>query len=224
MRRGGGRAARVAGALVALVLVLLVAAQIALPRIAASRISSRVSRYGRVEHVSVSAWPAIELLWGDAGSAHVTAGALSMTPAQAASLLWEGRGVNRLDISAASVEIGSLAVTDATLRKRGAQLEAEAYVTQAAADAALGSGSSVRLLGSESGRVRVQVAGTLFGVGASLPALAEAQGGELVAHPEGLLEGFRLTLFSDRHVHVEGVAASRAGTAGYRVAMTALLG
>ena len=46
----------------------LVLAQLFLPRIAASRISSRVGSYGKVSSVSVSALPAMELLWGDADS------------------------------------------------------------------------------------------------------------------------------------------------------------
>ena len=44
-------------ALAGAVLVLALA-QVLLPRIAASRISSRVGRYGSVESVSVRAWPA----------------------------------------------------------------------------------------------------------------------------------------------------------------------
>lgn len=215
---------RVAAALAALVLVLLAAAQIALPRIAAARISSRVSRYGRVLHVSVSAWPAVELLWGDAGSARVSASSLSLSPAQAASLLWEGRGVSSLDVSARSVRLGRLALSAATLRKRGSELYARARTTQAAADAALGPGASVALLGSGGGRVRVQVAGSLFGVGASVAAVAEAEQGELIAHPQGLLlEGFRLTLFADRHVRVEGVEAAASGPSAYELGITALL-
>ena len=58
MRRGGGRAKRVAALLVGALLVLLLVAQLALPRIAASRISSKVGRYGHVLDVSLSAWPA----------------------------------------------------------------------------------------------------------------------------------------------------------------------
>ena len=56
-------------------MLLLVLAQLLLPRIAASRISSRVGRYGTVQSVSVSAWPAVELLWGHADSVRVKAGA-----------------------------------------------------------------------------------------------------------------------------------------------------
>jgi hypothetical protein len=225
MRRvGGSRAIRIGLAAAAAVLALLAIAQLVLPRIAASQISSKVSRYGRVEHVSVSAWPAVELLWGHADSVAVRARRLALSPAQAAALLWEGRGVAKLEIRADAVSIGSLALTAATLRKRGAQLEAGARTTQAAAEAALGPGTGVQLRSSEAGRVRVEVAGSLFGVGASLPAVAEAQDGELVAHPEGLLEGFKLTIFSDPHVHVEGVAATRVRAGLYALRMTALLG
>jgi len=210
-----------AGALVA----LLALAQLVLPRIAASQISSRVGRYGHVEHVSVSAWPAVKLLWKHADAVKVTAADLSLSPAQAAALLWEGRDTSRLDIEAASVHVGSLALSDATLRKRGAQLEAHATTTQAAAQAALGAGVSVRLIGSSGGRVRVRVGGSLFGVGASVPAVAEAVDGRLLAHPEGfLIEGFKLTVFADPHVHVEGVEAQAAGPASYRLGMRALLG
>jgi hypothetical protein len=226
MRRGGGsRLLRYAAATAAVLVLLLVLAQLLLPHFAASRISSRVGRYGAVEHVSVSAWPAVKLLWGDADSVHLRAGSLKLSPSQAAALLWEGRGVGSLDIAAQAVQVGPLALTGATLHKRGAQLEAQALTTQTAADAALGEGDRVRLLGSEGGRVRVAVAGSLFGVGATVPAVAEASQGKLIAHPEGfLLEGFQLTLFSDRHVHVEALAASAVAPAGYRLRMTALLG
>jgi hypothetical protein len=225
MRRGGHhRAVKLAAAAAVVAILLLALAQLLLPRIAASRISSRVGRYGRVDSVSVSAWPAVELLWGDAGAVTVHARRLDLTPAQAAALLWEGRGVNRLDVSAEAVSVGSLALTGASLRKRGVQLEARARTTRTAAQAALGAGVGVKLLSSEGGRVRVEVSGSLFGAGASLPAVAEAREGALVAHPEGLLEGFALTLFSDPHVHVEGVAAQPDGPSAYNLQMTALLG
>ncbi len=222
-REGGSRAVRIAALVAAVVLVLLVIAQIVLPRIAASRISSRVGRYGHVEHVSVSAFPAIELLWGDADSVEVKAGSLALAPAQAASLLHEAGGVDRMDVSAEAVKVGSLALTGAELRKRGAQLSAHAHASRAAVRTALGAGVGVRLLSSEGGRVRVAATGSLFGVGATVAAVAEAEDGKLVVHPEGLLlEGFRLTLFHDSHVHVIGVAA-RQDASGYVLGMTALL-
>jgi hypothetical protein len=227
MRRGGvGRSRRLALWLTVAALLLLALAQLLLPRIAASRISSRVGRYGSVESVSVSAWPAIELLWGSADSVRVRAHRLELAPAQAAKLLSESHAVARLDLSAERVQIGPLALSDASLRKRGRRLSAEASAGEAAIRAALPEGMQVRLLGSEAGRVEVQASGGLFGVQASVDAVAEARAGKLVAHPLGLLfEGLQLTLFSDPRVHVEGVGASERSTdpASYRLSMRASL-
>jgi hypothetical protein len=226
MWRGGGRRRRFALAALGAVVVLLVAAQIALPRIAASRISSRVGRYGSVLSVSVSAWPAVELLWGDAGSVHVRVRSVALSPAQAAALLWEGRGVSRIEVRAQQVRLGSLVLEGALLRKSGSSLSASARASGAAVQAALPPGISVSLLGSGGGQVQVAASGSLFGVGATVQAVAQASGGKLVAHPLGLLlEGFQLTLFSDPHVAIEGVGAStlRSDPLEYGLTIDALL-
>jgi hypothetical protein len=205
MRKGGRIAVGVAGGVV----LLLALAQLLLPRLAASRISSRVGRYGKVQSVSVSAWPAVELLWGDVGSVRVRAQSLALDPAQAASLLWEARGTASMDVSAESVQLGSLRLSDASLRKRGNAMSAQALASEADVQAALPQGFGVKLLRSENGEVEVQATGALFGVGASVNAVAGASNGELVAHPLGfLVQALQLKLFSDPHVYVEGVGAS----------------
>lgn len=217
---------RLAAWLVGAVVALLALAQLVGPRVAASVISSRVGRYGKVDSVSVSAWPAIELLWGHVGSVRVRTGELSLSVKQAAALLWEARHTGSVDVSAGGVRLGSLHVTDATLTKRGAQLSASATISEAAVQAALPDGIRVRLLGSEGGKVEVEATGGLFGVQASVDAVGEASEGKLVAHPLGpLISGLQLTLFSDPHVYVEGVSASVAARqpASYELAMTALL-
>jgi hypothetical protein len=204
-----GRGVRIAVGLAGAVVLLLALAQLILPRLAASRISSRVGRYGRVQSVSVSAWPAVELLWGHVGSVRVRAQSLALSPAQAAALLWEARGTASMDVSAEHVQLGSLRVTDASLRKRGSAMSAQALTSEADVKAALPPGFGVQLLRSEHGEVEVQATGGLFGVGASVNAVAGASDGKLVAHPLGfLVEALQLTLFSDPHVYVEGVGAS----------------
>jgi hypothetical protein len=227
MRRGGGGTGRrLALSLAATALLLLALAQVLLPRIAASTISSRISRYGSVASVSVSAWPAITLLWGSADSVRVRARRLALEPAQAAKLLWEARGITRMDVSAERVKVGPLALTGATLTKRAQHLAARADAGEADVRAALPEGFDVRLLRSAGGEVEVQASGGLFGVGAVVDAVALARGGRLVAHPVGFpLEGLQLTLFADRHVRVEGVGASelRAHPASYRLSMSASL-
>jgi len=210
MRRGGLMGwRRPALWAAAAVVVALALAQLILPRIAASVISSRVGRYGKVESVSVSAWPAVKLLWGSVDSVRVRAQSLTIEPAQAAKLLWEARGTTRVDATVGRVRVGSLALSHARLYKRGAALSASALASYTDVRAALPSGFSVRLLRSEDGEVEVQASGGLFGVGSSVDAVAQASEGRLVAHPLGLLlGGLRLTLFSDPHVYVEGVGVS----------------
>jgi hypothetical protein len=224
-RAGGSRTARLGLAALAVLLVVLAIAQIVLPRLAASRIRSRIGRYGQVISVSVSAFPAEKLLWGDADSVTARAGHLSLSPAQAAALLWESRGVARMTVSASSVSIGKLAVEQASLTKRGDSLSARAQTTAPQAQAAL-PGIGLRLLSSSGGRVEVRASGGLFGVQASVDAVAEASEGKLLAHPLGfLLEGLQLTLFSERHVAVAGVGASLAGSQPltYGLTVSALL-
>jgi hypothetical protein len=131
-----------------------------------------------------------------------------------------------MDVSAESVQLGTLRLTDASLAKRGSVLSAQALVSEADVKAALPAGFGVRLLRSEDGEVEVQATGGLFGVGASVNAVAGAREGKLVAHPLGfLVEGLRLTLFSNPHVYVEGVGASVVGEQplSYRVTMSARL-
>ena len=226
MRRGGGggRILRVALVLLVLAALLLGIAQLALPPIAASTISSRVGRYGKVDHVSVRAWPAIKLLWGRADSVEVVADDLVLTPEQTATLLHEAAGTSKLDARVATVKEGPLRLTRARLSKRGAQLSGGGTISQAAVAEALPPGVAVKLLHSAGGQVQVQVSGGLFGVGASVDAVALTEGGNLVARPQGLLlGGLRLTLFSDPRIAVEGVEAVPQATAGYRLSMRARL-
>jgi LmeA-like phospholipid-binding len=225
MRRGGGPSrARIPLYAAVVLLALLALAQLLLPRIASSTISSRIGRYGKVQSVSVSAWPALTLLWGSADSVRVRARRLSLSPAQAAKLLWEGHEVSRIDFQADSVQLGPVRLSGARLRKRGGALSAEAHASEADVRRALPPGIEVQLLGSQDGRVRVRASGGLFGVGASVDAVALASDGKLVARPEGLLlEGFQLALFSDQHVRVRAVGASAepGPPPGYRLTMTA---
>jgi hypothetical protein len=226
MRRGGGRTRLIAVVLLGGAALVLVLGQLLLPGIAASRVSSRVGRYGKVESVSVSAWPAVKLLWGSVDSVRVRAGSLALSAAQAAKLAWEARGVASMDMTASSVRLGSLQVSEASLRKRGSALSAQALIGEADVRAALPAGFTVQLLKSEGGEVHVRASGGLFGVGAAVEAVATAREGKLVAHPLGFLaEGLQLTLFSEPHVYVEGVGASVVSEQplSYRLSMSASL-
>ena len=226
MSVGKGRAGRTAAGLAGAIVLALALAQVFLPRIAASRMSSRLRRYGTVQSVSVKAWPAVELLWGRADSVRVRARSLTVSPAQTAKLLWEARGLDSIQLTASSVREGPLKLSEVSLNKHGQALVGAARMIDADVKRALPGGLDVRLLSSERGEVRVRTSGGLFGVDASVDAVARASNGKLVAHPLGLLlSGLQLTLFSEPHVYVEGVGASVEDRLplGYRLTMSASL-
>jgi len=224
-----GRAGRIAAWLVGAIVLMLVLAQLFLPTIAASRVRSRVEKYGTVKSVTVDAWPAVELLWGKAESVNVKAGSLQISAAQMAKLLGEARGVKSMRVSAESVKEGPLQLYDASLQKHGDALLGSAWASRADVKTALGEGFEVQLQPSGAGRVQMSVEGGLFGVKAAVQAVAEAQEGDVVVHPLGfLLEGLKLTLFAEPEVYVEGVGASVAAGpsgkgAGYRLSFRASL-
>jgi hypothetical protein len=210
VRRPGWSAGRIAAAAAAGVLALLVLAQLLLPWIAERVVSGRVGRYGHVQEVSVSAWPAVQLLWGSADSVHVKAGALALSPSQAAALLAQARGSTNVDAEAASVRLGTLALRQVRLTKRGSQLQAQALADGAAVTAALGTGVHARLLRSTGGEVLVRVSGlALVGPGGTIDARARASRGRLLVEPlsGGRPLGAHLVLFSDPRIAVQSVSA-----------------
>jgi hypothetical protein len=212
-------ALRVLPALIGVLVILLTVAQLVLPGLAADEARDKVARYGRVQSVSVSAWPAVTLLWGSARSLRLRAGRLAITPAQSAALLAQASGIDRIDADVTELAEGPLTLHDATVRKRGRAVSAEGFATAAALRGALAGG--VTLLGGAPGGVRVAVAGELFGAAGSVVALVRCSGGRLVVETPGRV---RLVLFADRRIYLTGVgAAAAARRGGYRLWVTARL-
>jgi hypothetical protein len=228
-----GRAVRIALVLAGALVAALGLAQLLLPGIAAQRVRDELGRYGDVHSATVRAFPAIELLWGHAQSATLSAGSLSMSLAQAAKLLGQARGVEKVDLRAQTMRVGQFAMHDTLTRKRGAALYAEGSVGEADLRAAVPGSVEVQPLGSVSGGVAVRVSGTLFGVAGSIEALLSIQEGKLVAQPQGIpFGGFvKLTLLSDPNIYLQGFdlttpAAARGGPGGepsYRARIWATL-
>jgi hypothetical protein len=196
----------------ATVVVLLVLAQLLLPVVAARIARDQLGKYGTVRSVRVRAFPAVELLWGHAQSATVRAGELRMSDSQFDTLLPRMRGIENIDISADSFQLGPWRVRDMQAEKRGEEFELHGRVTQADLQSALPAGVAATVVGSADGGVEVRVGGSLFGVGASITARLSAQEGKLVVQPQGLpFAGFaRITLFSDPRLAVQSFDLSGA--------------
>jgi hypothetical protein len=220
------------GALGALVL-LVVLAQAFLPALAAKRVEDRVARYGTVHSAHVSAFPAVELLWGKADSVTVHAGALTVSATQIGSLMWEARAVHDMTLTAASVNIraaalpAGLTMSGVRMEKRGSFISTSATLTQKQLDGALPSGFRVQPIASGEGEMQVRASGGLFGVQASIEALVRPLEGKLVAEPRGFpLAGIAtVTLFSDPHLKVQsiGVRVLSQTPLAYGLSLSAIL-
>jgi len=193
---------------VAAILALFAIAQLVLPGIAAQNLRDRLAKSGQVLHVSVSAFPAIELLWHQADSVVVRMGRYHSGPSHLSSLLDETTDTGSLDASASELDTGLITLRDATLRKRGDELTGSARVTQADLSSALG-GSIQGLQPVASGNGALVFRGTVLGITAD--ATLRPQNGALVISPDvPLINLLTLTVFKDPHVYIEGVGASAA--------------
>jgi hypothetical protein len=207
------RTRRIALVVVGALVLAVVLAQVLLPSVAAKRVSDRVARYGTVQSAHVSAFPALELLWGKADTVTVDAGTLTVTAPQIGSLLWEARASEDMTVTARTVNLRvaglpvGLPVSGVHMEKHGSTIHATATITQNRLDEALPSGFHVQPTASGEGQVQVRASGGLFGVQASMEALVRPLEGKLIAEPKGFpLAGIAtVTLFSDPHLKVESV-------------------
>jgi hypothetical protein len=200
------------GGVVLLLILVFGVGQLVLPGIAASMLKSRLSKDGHVVSVSVSAFPAIELLWHDADKVVVRMTDYHSSAGHLSSQLDQASGVGTLDVSAQRVEAGSLVVRNVRLTKRGNRLSGSADVTETALRDAYPILDSVGFVSSGNGSLVLRGTATVVLVTGSIDVTVHADDGKLVVTPGGLFGLFAFTVFSDPHIEIEGV--SGAPTAG----------
>lgn len=219
---------------VGFLLLFVVLAQVFLPTLAARRVRDRVARYGTVRSVSVSAFPAVKLLWGKADSVNVSAASLSVPISQVAALLLEARAVGSIAVSADAATLtavpdlpAGLTINDLRMQKHGSAISTSATLTQQQLNEALPSGFHIEPTASGGGQIEARASGALFGVQASITALVKPLEGRLVAEPQGfpLASLGTVTLFSDTHLKVSsvGVRVLRTQPLTYGLSMVATL-
>lgn len=191
--------------------------QAVLPRLAAQRVRDQVKPYGQLESVSVKAFPAIELLWGKAESASATAKRLSLSEADAVRLVSEARGVDETTLKVGALNLsvpglpGGIVLREVVLRKQGERLTMRSTIAQSDLDAASPNGVRIRLIASSPGTIEVIASGSLFGVRATVEAVAIPSEGKLIAHPLNIPFGafVRFALFADPRLYLESVSLTR---------------
>lgn len=205
------------------VVVVLGVAQLVLPSIAAKRVRSQLSSYGHVESASVSAFPAIKLLWHRADRVTVRMRSWHSGDSALSSQLGQLHDAGTVRLSAGVVQIGLLTVRDAELVKHGSSLVATARVDDADLSQAVPIISSVTPVASAGGALTLR--GTVDVLGASVSAdfSVRAVNGAIVVSPDLPLGGIAtITVFRDPAVRVTGVSAAPA-TGGFTVRATATL-
>src|SRR5437899_2196921 len=118
-----------------LIVVLLVVAQAVLPGIAGNRIEDRLTQGGGTASVSVSALPAVRLLFNEGQSLTATGSGLNLQPQSAnANVLQELDGFNQVNLNLTNFQAGPLSVSRFELTRSGSApytLNADATTTGA---------------------------------------------------------------------------------------------
>jgi hypothetical protein len=212
---------RLAGLLVVLVVIVLLGiAQLVLPGIAAHRIRSQLERYGQVQSVSVSAFPAIQLLWHHADSVSIRLNSFRSNGSGLAGRLDQLSNVGTLHAEAARVTVGLLTVRDARLVKHGSSLVATARVADADLRGALPVLRTVTPVASSGGQLTLRGTADVLGASISVDFLVRVSGGALVVTPNVPFGGLvTVKAFSDPAVRVTSVSAA-AVSGGFTVRAT----
>lgn len=205
----GRRTLGVAGLVGVVGVIALVVVQLIAPGIAEQRLRDRLNRSGQVRSVHVSAFPAVELLFGHADAVTVGLSSLRTGPSAAGGLVGLTRSTGSLDVVIDHLAVGPLMLTDVRLRKddRG-ELMADAHLAARDLAAALSPGLSVAPLASGGGRLLLHGQISALGLSASADAVLKARDGRLVLVPDVPFGGLAtITVYGDPRVQVDGVAA-----------------
>ena len=187
--------------------------QLVLPPLAEHIARQRLAKHGGVLSVSVSAFPAIELLWGDADSVKVAMSTYTADQSQVASNITQADGVSNLHVSIGQVSSGLLKVSDVTVTKRGRQITAAGHVSEANLKSIIPILQSVTPVSSRSGQL------TLAGTTDNLPiigsvsaeATVSAEKGQVTVAGAGLLGSLlHFTVWSNPHISVESITGRAA--------------
>jgi hypothetical protein len=201
--------------LVGLILLVLIVAQLVLPGIAAQRLRDHLSHSGKVISVSVSAFPAIELLWHQADSVTVHMASYRSTAGGVGSQVGQSSDVGSLTATAGVLQTGLLTLRNASLRKRGSELIGTAQVTEADLRAAVPVLQSVTPVASANGQLILRGTFSAFGFSGAVDATVSASGGALVVSPD-LPIAPTIRVFSNPDVRVQSVSAAPTAT-GFQV-------
>ena len=192
------------------VAVLYGLSQAFLPGIAADRLRNSLEQHAQGVRVSVSASPAVELLFGHADKVEIQINQLypGTSSRSLGDLLARTREANVLDASVRRLYTRVIELENVSLHKRGSRLSLAATVTRAALDAALPGDLRLNTSDPNAQTLALTATAKVFGHKVSGRALIMAVASRLEIAPNYPVLGlFHVTLFSDPRVSVDSVRA-----------------
>jgi hypothetical protein len=206
------RAAVIAG----VVLAVLVVAQLVLPRIAENRVKSDLERHGTGVDVSVSAFPAVKLLWHKADKVDVTVSDYRPGPPRSGRSLADDlastKDSSKLDVRIGRLEDRLLIIHDIRLHKDGDGLVGQVRLRRSEINDALPPQLHLRGSGGSGDAISVSGRTSVFGRSVSAKArILVDDRGRIVLKPSGFPLGLvTVPLFSDDRIAVDSINAQRA--------------
>lgn len=204
--------------MVAAPLVTLALCQSILPGMAARRIESQLGPRTVDVDASVSAFPAIKLLWNRADEVTLRIRSMrprpSGRPGDLADLLNRTRAATRLQAHVDQFKIRGITLYDVVLRKRGSSLTARALAhRRPRGESAFGKIA----LTAANGAPKVVQSESLLGRRITWRSTVEVSRGAIVLSPEQpIVRLLALTVFGDPRIAVKSIE-QRTTSAGYRL-------
>ena len=201
-----------ASALVALAVLVFGIGQLILPSIAARVIRDSIAG-GEGVQVSVSATPAVKLLFGSADRVTVRMQRLQSAQSNDASLIAQAGAAHDLDASIGELRTNGLLLSNVSLRKRGSEMSATATVNRSVVAAMLP--LNLRLAAQPGTADGIVATGSfqLLGATSTVNAVVAAVGGRIVLSPDlpALGRLVNLTIFSAPAFWFDSVTSSGIG-------------
>jgi hypothetical protein len=195
------------GAITLVVVVLFGLTELLLPPLATHVARDRLSKYGPVESLSVSAFPAVELIWGDVDSMTVKMGSYRATGSKLSTALGQSEQVGNINATIGTLHSGLVTMQNVTASKHGKTFTVSGDLTESDIKSAVPLLTSVRALGESNGALNLAATGSAFGIQASVDVSLFASGGVVEVQAQGLLSSFvHLTLFSNPRLYITSLS------------------
>lgn len=202
---------RVAIGVLVTLLVLLAGGQLILPAIAAKVVRDDLGDPGA--DVTVKAFPAWKMALGKVDSIDLRAGTVKRSDSELSDLLKRAKEVGRIDATIQAMDVGDFHLRDVRTHVEGGRVRASAQVTLADLQAMAPGGATLTALPAGSdGAPRFQVSVSVFGTQQQIPVAVSATEGKIEVAPDNALGAvFRLTVFQNDRLWIDGVRSSVAG-------------